>query len=136
MPWQQSMRGTRVPHGVCHAAHQATTLEGFASQSSLGGRRVKTWHEEHAASAAASFHILGDAALLTSVMQSSLVVHSPLPLLPLLLLFPAPSSPQSAFSPFSLLGSFFSSSPPWAKVVPTPRQRKPQVLLHPLPKKS
>ena len=72
-----------------------------------------------------------------SAMQSSLVVP-PLCashlLLPLLLL-PAPSSPQSAFSPFSLLGSFFSSSPPWAKVVPAPRQRKPQVMLQ-LPKRE
>ena len=50
----------------------------------------------------------------------------PPPLLPLLLLAPAPSSPQSSFSPFSLLNSFFSSSPPWAKA-PSPQTRKPKV---------
>jgi hypothetical protein len=51
--------------------------------------------------------------------------HPP-PLLPLLLVASSSSAPQIPFSPFSLLGSFFSSSPPWSRAPTTARTRKLQ----------
>ena len=52
----------------------------------------------------------------------------PVPWLLLCLVLPPPASSQSSFSPFSLLGSLFSSGPSWPphQSRPRPEPRQPQ----------